>query len=296
MSDNPNEDMANLCDMHRGKLLIACPDRPGVVAAATGFLFREEANIVHADQHSTAEEPSTFFMRIEFEAENLESRLPALRAGFRPIAEPFSMRYSFTPDSQRKRIAVFVSKEDHCLLELLWHVRSGDIPAEVALVISNHPDLESAVRPFGIPFHHVPVSATTKVQAEAHQLDLCQGLDLIVLARYMQIVSAEFLRAWTDRVINIHHSFLPAFAGARPYHQAHERGVKLIGATAHYATAELDAGPIIEQDVQRVDHRADPQELRRLGRQVERAVLARAVKWHVEDRVIVHGNRTVVFA
>ncbi len=282
--------------MHRGKLLIACPDRPGVVAVTTGFLFREGANIVHADQHTTADTPSTFFMRVEFELAGLDSRLTALREAFSPIAEPFSMRFGFSPDSYRKRIAVFVSQEGHCLLELLWHIRSGDIPAETAMVISNHPDLEASVEPFGIPFHYIPVTPATKEEAEARQLELCAGLDAIILARYMQILSADFLRLWSERVINIHHSFLPAFAGARPYHQAHERGVKLIGATAHYATAELDAGPIIEQDVQRVDHRADPQELRRLGRQVERAVLARAVKWHVEDRVIVHGNRTVVFA
>jgi formyltetrahydrofolate deformylase len=278
----------------RGRLIIACPDRPGVVAAATGFLFNSGANIIHADQHSTVGPSPSFFMRVEFESQ--EHKPEELATAFSEIAARFSMRFAFTPESRRKRLAVFVSKEDHCLLELLWHVRAGDIPADVALVIANHPDLEEAVAPFRIPFHYVPVSSESKSEAEAKELALCHGLDALVLAKYMQVLSASFLEQWKDRVVNIHHSFLPAFAGARPYHQAHERGVKLIGATAHYVTSDLDAGPIIEQDVQRVDHRASPQELRRLGRQVERAVLARAVKWHVEDRVIVHGNRTVVFA
>lgn len=263
------------------------------MAAVTGFLFEQGANIVHADQHSTSDRPSTFFMRIEYDLDRADE---AIAGAFEPIAERFAMTFSFTPESHRKRLAIFVSKEDHCLLELMWHLRAGDIPADLSLVIGNHPDLRSAVEPFGVPFHHVPVSADTKPEAEGRQSELCRGLDCIVLAKYMQILSPGFLVGWPNRVINIHHSFLPAFIGARPYHQAHERGVKLIGATAHYATPELDAGPIIEQDVQRVDHRADPQELRRLGRLVERAVLVRAVKWHVEDRVIVHGNRTVVFA
>jgi formyltetrahydrofolate deformylase len=273
--------------------VIACPDRPGVVAAVTGFLFEQGANIVHADQHSTSDSPSTFFMRIEFELDSFDDGISQI---FAPVAHRFAMEFSFIPESRRKRLAIFVSKEDHCLLELMWHLRAGDIPADLAMVIGNHPDLREAVEPFGIPFHHVVVTSGNKTEAERAQLELCKNVDCIVLAKYMQILSARFLSGWTNRVINIHHSFLPAFMGARPYHQAHERGVKLIGATAHYATPDLDSGPIIEQDVQRVDHRADPQELRRLGRLVERAVLVRAVKWHVEDRVIVHGNRTVVFA
>ena len=196
------------------------------------------------------------------------------------------------------RIGIFVSNEDHCLLELLWQRRAGDLHADIALVVGNHPRMEEVVRPWGIPFHHVPVTPSTKRTAEAHQLALLDecGVDLVVLARYMQVLSPAFVAQWQHRIINIHHSFLPAFVGAKPYAQAHARGVKLIGATAHYVTEELDAGPIIEQDVRRVDHRHDVADLRRIGRQIERAVLARAVVWHVEDRILVHGDKTVVFA
>jgi formyltetrahydrofolate deformylase len=269
------------------RLIVSCPDRPGIVAAVSTFLADCGANMVHADQHTT-HDGNRFFMRIELEGgEGFEA--------FTGIAQDLQMTYRFVEASVPKRLAIFVSKEDHCLQELLWHIRAGDIPAEIAVVIGNHAEVADVVVPFGVPFHHVPVTAHTKLQAEAEQLRLCEGVDTVVLARYMQIVSPRFLEVWRDRVINIHHSFLPAFVGARPYHQAFERGVKLIGATAHYVTEELDAGPIIEQDVTRVDHRADAAELKRLGRQVERGVLARAVKWHVEDRVIVYGNRTVVF-
>jgi len=278
-------------DSSGGRLVISCPDRPGIVAAVSDFLFRSGANIVHSDQHSTHIEPRMFFLRIEFEGVNPRE----LEAAFAPISARFSMSARFVADRPLKRLAIFVSKEDHCLQELLWQIKSGDIPAEVALVISNHEVLRADAETFGIPFHHVPVTAATKAEAEARQLALVEGVDLVILAKYMQILSPEFLRTWERRVINIHHSFLPAFVGARPYHQAYERGVKLIGATAHYVTSDLDAGPIIEQDVHRVDHRAEISELRRLGRQVERSALAKAVKWHVEDRVLVDGNRTVVF-
>jgi formyltetrahydrofolate deformylase len=269
------------------RLIISCPDRPGIVAAVSTYLANHGANMVHADQHTT-HDGNRFFMRIE--VEEGDDFLD-----FGGLAKDFQMDYRFVEATYQKKLAIFVSKEDHCLMELLWHVRAGDIPAEIGVVIGNHPELARVLDPFGIPFHHVPVSAQTKEEAESKQLDLCQGSDVIILARYMQIVSPGFLSIWKDRVINIHHSFLPAFVGAKPYHQAFDRGVKLIGATAHYVTEELDAGPIIEQDVARVDHRADANELKRLGRQVERSVLARAVKWHAEDRVLVHGNRTVVF-
>lgn len=285
------------------RLLVSCPDRPGIVAAVSGFLAEHGANIVHADQHTTHAD-RRFFLRVEFDSDSeplslLGERgrgegLSALEEAFAPIADTFAMDARFIDPSKRKRIAVFVSKEDHCLLELLLHQRAGDLEAEIALVLGNHPELAAVVEPYGVPFHHVPM--TDKQEGERRQMELVEGLDLIVLAKYMQIVTPTLLAEWAGRIVNIHHSFLPAFVGARPYHQAHQRGVKLIGATAHYVTEELDAGPIIEQDVRRVDHRADPQELRRLGRQVERAVLARAVEWHCEDRVMVHDGRTVVFA
>lgn len=269
------------------RLLVSCPDQPGIVAAVSGFLADQEANIVHADQHTTHAD-RRFFLRVEFDGPS------GLEAALAPVADRFGMDVRFVKPESRKRIAIFVSKEDHCLLELLLHQRAGDLEAEIALVVGNHPDLATVVEPYGVPFHHVPMD--DRDAGELRQLELTEGLDLIVLAKYMQIVTPLLLGPWAGRIINIHHSFLPAFVGARPYHQAHQRGVKLIGATAHYVTQELDAGPIIEQDVRRVDHRADPVELRRLGRQVERAVLARAVEWHCEDRVMVHDGRTVVFS
>lgn len=282
---------------NRGRLLISCPDRPGIVAGASQFLFERGANIVHSDQHSTDPFGGLFFMRIEFELEGLMERAGALEREFAPIANRFGMDWRLALAGKRKRLAVFVSKEDHCLQELLWQQRAGDLPAEIAMVISNHPHLAAVTAPFDIPFHHVPISLQTKPEAEAKQLALIEGeVDAVILARYMQIVSPAFIANWQNRIINIHHSFLPAFVGAKPYAQAYERGVKLIGATAHYVTADLDAGPIIEQDVQRVDHRLDVEDLKRIGRQIERTVLARAVTWHVEDRILVYGNKTVVFA
>ncbi len=275
-----------------GRLVVSCPDRPGIVAAVSDFLFRQGANIVHSDQHSTHDAPEQFFMRVEFQGPSADS----LVEPFRELANRFEMQARFVPSDRHKRLAVFVSKEDHCLQELLWQVRSGDLQAEISMVVGNHRDLELSATAFGVPFFHVPVTPDTKADAEARHLELVANqVDVIVLARYMQILSPSFLAIWGGKVINIHHSFLPAFAGARPYHQAYDRGVKIIGATAHYVTAELDAGPIIEQDVHRVDHGSDPSDLRRIGRQTERAVLARAVRWHVEDRVLIRGNRTVVF-
>ena len=281
---------------NRGRLLVSCPDRPGIVAAVSQFLFERGANIVHSDQHSTDPSGGRFFLRVEFELPDLADHAAAVRRGFGPIADRYGMRWRLALAGQPKRVAVLVSTEDHCLLELLWQRRAGDLRAEIALVIGNHAALAPTVAPWGIPFHHVPVGPDTKTEAEARQLALLEGaVDLVVLARYMQILSPAFVERWRHRVINIHHSFLPAFVGAKPYTQAHQRGVKLIGATAHYVTPELDAGPIIEQDVQRVDHRHGIEDLRRIGRQIERTVLARAVAWHVEDRVLVHGNKTVVF-
>jgi len=284
----------------RGRLLVVCPDQPGIIAATSRFLFDRGANIVHSDQHSTDPRGGgEFFLRVEFDLQGLPERLPEIDAAFSTeVAAPRAMRYRFALAAQPQRLGVFVSREEHCLLELLWQQRAGDLGAEIALVISNHRDVAPLVEPFGIPFHHVPVTKDNKADAEAQQLALLAGahVDTVVLARYMQVVSAAFISRWENRIINIHHSFLPAFVGAKPYAQAHARGVKLIGATAHYVTEELDAGPIIDQDVQRVDHRHGVDDLKRLGRQVERTVLARAVSWHAQDRVLVYGNKTVVFS
>ena len=282
----------------RGRLLVSCPDRPGIIAAVSQFLFERGANIVHSDQHSTDPSGGRFFLRVEFERADLAKIAPELMREFAPIAERFAMEWRIALAAQRKRLAVLVSREDHCLQELLWQQRAGDLQAEIALVIGNHAALAPIVAPWGVPFHHIPVTPDTKPEAEARQTALLEeaDVDAVVLARYMQIVSPEFIARRRDRIINIHHSFLPAFVGAKPYDQAHERGVKIIGATAHYVTEALDAGPIIEQDVQRVDHRHTVEDLRRIGRQIERTVLARAVAWHVEDRVLVWGNKTVVFA
>jgi formyltetrahydrofolate deformylase len=280
-----------------GHLLISCPDRSGIVAAVSRFLFEEGANIVHSDQHSTDPTGGTFFMRVEFQLPNLEGRAPALERNFAAIAEQFGMEWQLALAGRAKRLAIFVSKTDHALFELLWRRRAGDLRADIVMVVSNHPDLEETVTSWGIPFHYIPVDRNRKKEAEERQIQLLAGkVDTVVLARYMQIISAEFISHYPSRIINIHHSFLPAFVGADPYARAYERGVKLIGATAHYVTETLDAGPIIEQDVERVDHRHNIEELRRIGRYMERVVLARAVSWHVEDRVLVHGAKTIVFA
>ncbi|HET7508679.1 MAG TPA: formyltetrahydrofolate deformylase [Solirubrobacterales bacterium] len=275
------------------RLLLACPDRPGLIARVSGFLAEAGLNIVDVDQHSSAE--GRFFMRMVFdhvpdgEREGLE-----LRFG-REIGEPFEMDYEFHDAAQTKRAAIMVSREDHCLSDLLWRWRNGDLGGELAGVVSNHPDHRDQVEAVGLPFHHVPVEPAAKTEAERQILDLLEGIDLLVLARYMQVLSEDFLRGLGAPAINIHHSFLPAFVGADPYHRAYERGVKLIGATAHYVTAELDAGPIIAQDVTRVDHRDEVADMIRLGRDVERLVLARAVVAHLDDRVLLDGDRTIVF-
>jgi formyltetrahydrofolate deformylase len=281
-----------------GRLVITCPDRPGIVAAISRLLFDQGANIVHADQHSTAQGAGQFYMRVEFRLPDLETRGAALEAALRPVAGAFGMEWRLGYAARPKRLAIFVSRAEHALLELLWAQRAGDLRAELALVISNHPTHRETVNRAGIPYFHVPVEPERKAQAEEHQLRLLEDhrVDAVVLARYMQVLSPSFLKQYPARIINIHHSFLPAFVGANPYAAAHERGVKLIGATAHYVSEELDAGPIIEQDVQRVDHRHSADDLRRMGRYIERVVLARAVSWHVDDRVLLDGNKTIVFA
>ena len=277
------------------RLLISCPDKPGIVAAVSRFLFEAGANIVRSDQYSADPLSGTFFLRMEFTLAEADRDGLAERFGL-AVAERFGMTWRLWDSAKRKRVAVLVSRYDHCLQDLLWRWRRGDLDAEIVLVASNWDDLRSEVEGVGLPFHHVPVPKDGKPAAEAKLLELLEGTcDLVVLARDMQILSSDFLDAVGVPVINIHHSFLPAFAGAGPYEKAKERGVKLIGATAHYVTAELDAGPIIEQDVVRVTHMHGVEQLTRLGAEVERTVFSRAVQWHCEDRVLRHGNSTVVF-
>ncbi|WP_110112262.1 formyltetrahydrofolate deformylase [Bacillus sp. CGMCC 1.16541] len=282
---------------NRGRLLVSCPDQPGIVAAVSNFLYEKGANIVESSQYSTNPEGGTFFIRFEFECENLREKENMLEQEFMSIAERFSMDWTFTYAYKVKKTAIFVSKELHCLLELLWEWQSGDFTTDIALVISNHEDARDIVESMGIPFHYIPASKEVRKEVEAQQLQLLKeyNIDLIVLARYMQILTPDFVNAHPNRIINIHHSFLPAFIGARPYERAYKRGVKLIGATSHYVTDDLDEGPIIEQDIERVNHRDSADDLKKIGRLIERTVLARAVKWHLEDRVIVHDNRTIVF-
>jgi len=281
---------------NRARLLISCPDQPGIVAAVSQFLYQQGANIVQSDQYSTDPEGGRFFMRIAFDIPDLASKEEVLRRAFEPVAARFDMEWQISFAYKIKRMAIFVSKQEHCLLELLWQLQAGDLIAEVPLVISNHPDHRELVESYGIPFYHIPVTKETKQEAEAEQLKLLEGkADLIVLARYMQILSPDFVAHYPNRIINIHHSFLPAFVGSKPYERAYDRGVKLIGATSHYVTNDLDEGPIIEQDVARVNHRYNVQDLKRIGRHIERVVLARAVKWHLEDRIIPYNNKTVVF-
>ena len=279
-----------------GRLVVSCPDRPGIVAVLSGLMAELGANITDSQQHSSDPSGGTFTLRLEFFLAGLPSRRAEIEQRLAALAGEWQMAWRLTEASHRPTVAVFVSRTDHVLQELIYRVRAGDLRADIVAVLSNHPDLEPVARAAGIPFHHVPVTPETKVAAEAAALELIGDVDLVVLARYMQILSPEFCARFPDRLINIHHSFLPAFVGANPYQAAHDRGVKLIGATAHYVTAELDAGPIIEQEVARVDHRATVEDMRRVGRYVERQVLAQAVTWHVEDRVIVDGEKTIVFA
>ena len=277
------------------RLLISCPDRPGIVARVSRFLYEAGANIVRSDQYSTDPEGGTFFLRMEFALAQDKREGLAERFGLR-VAEPLGMTWRLWDAARPKRISVMVSRYDHCLLDLLWRWRRGQLDAQIVMVISNHPDLREDAGLFDVPYHHVPVEKDHKAEAEARQLDLLDGrCELVVLARYMQILSPEFLDRVGVPVINIHHSFLPAFAGANPYARAKERGVKLVGATSHYVTEELDAGPIIEQDVMRVSHRDDADALAHLGADVERLVLGRAGQAHPQDRVLRHGATRVVF-
>lgn len=272
-------------------------DQPGLVARVAGWIFENGGNILHADQHRDME-AGVFFQRVEWVPANTAPG-PLARAAeeFERFANSLRMQSRVLSSAQRKRIALFVSKADHCFHDLVLRWKAGDLAADIVAVVSNHPDLAKAAEGYGIPFHWVTITAATKAEAEMRQLEILRthGVELVVLARYMQVLSPEFLDQFGNPVINIHHSFLPAFAGGRPYHQAHLRGVKLIGATAHYATRDLDEGPIIHQDVVRVTHRHDVDDLVRLGRDLERLVLAQAVRWHLAGRVLAYGNKTVVF-
>jgi formyltetrahydrofolate deformylase len=279
-----------------GILLVSCADRPGIVAAVASFVASHGGNVIDLQQH-TDHTDAAFFQRVEFELDLFDLPRSEIAAAFEPVAEQYSMRWSLRFSDERNRVAVLASREPHCLQDLLTRWRTGELPIDLAAVVSNHPDHTALAEWFGVPYHHLPIVGDDKTKQEAAVREVLAGhrVDLVVLARYMQVLSPAFCAQWPERIINIHHSFLPAFQGARPYHQAHERGVKLVGVTAHYATAELDDGPIIDQDVIRVSHRDDVDDLRRKGRDLEVTVLARAVRAHANHRVLVYGNRTVVF-
>jgi formyltetrahydrofolate deformylase len=278
-------------------VLLSCPDQRGVVASVTTLLFERGANIEESQQFDDVR-TDQFFMRIRFSVEPGGAVLEQWREWFLPVAERYAMEWSIRDASVPYRAVVMVSKFGHCLNDLLFRWRSGGLNVDLRAVVSNHPDLEPLARSYGIPYHHVPVTAATKREAEDAVRAIVEHheADLVVLARYMQILSDDLARDFSGRAINIHHSFLPSFKGAKPYHQAFERGVKLVGASAHYVTADLDEGPIIEQDVVRVDHRMTPDDLVRAGEEVESRVLARAVRWHCESRILRNGDRTVVFS
>jgi formyltetrahydrofolate deformylase len=277
-------------------LLINCPDRKGLVAAIADFLYRHNANILHADQHQDAEN-NLFLMRVEWDLNGFAISPDNFAEHFAAIAERFEMHWQLKVSQKRPRMAIMVSQYDHCLADLLHRHQSGELACDIPLIISNHRDTQRLAEFYGIPFHYVPVTKETKAEAEARQFALFDeyAIDLIVLARYMQILSPEFVKRYPERIINIHHSFLPAFIGARPYHRAFERGVKLIGATSHYVTEVLDEGPIIEQDIDRISHRDQVEDLIQKGRDLERIVLSRAVRWHIENRILLYANKTVIF-
>lgn len=261
------------------------------------FLFKYQANIIESSQYSSDPEEGTFFIRIEFYSENLQQKSPLMEQEFIQIANEYEMNYQFYYLNRRQRSAIFVSKELHCLLELLWEWQNGDLETDIVAVISNHEDARPIVESYGIPFYYLPANKDIRQEVEAKQITLMEQyqVDLLILARYMQILTPDFVNYFENRIINIHHSFLPAFIGANPYDRAYKRGVKLIGATSHYVTNDLDEGPIIEQDVERVDHRDDVATLKKIGRKIERRVLTKAVKWHLQNRIIVVNNKTIVF-
>ncbi len=282
--------------MSSGILLLDCADRRGIVATIADFLYAHGANILHADQHQD-NEAAMFFMRIEWSLDGFDLGEAAFREQFDAIAQKFQMRWRLAWPVQRPRIAIFVSRYLHCLLDLLHRHQIGELAGEIALIVSNHQDAEPLASFYKIPLHCLPITSANKMEVEDRQIDLLQqhNIDLIILARYMQILSPQFVELYPRKIINVHHSFLPAFTGAKPYHAAFERGVKLIGATSHYVTEDLDEGPIIDQDVTRVSHRDQVADLVQKGRDLERIVLSRAVRWHLNHRILFYGNKTVVF-
>jgi formyltetrahydrofolate deformylase len=277
-------------------VLIDCPDCPGIVASVAQFLYSHGANILHADQHQD-NEAGRFFMRIEWSLKRFDLNQSEFREQFSCIAQKFNMTWRLAWPGPRPRIAIFVSRYQHCLVDLLHRNQIGEMAGDIAMVISNHPEPGPLASFYGIPFHVFPVTAEDKPEIERQEIELLERhqISLIVLARYMQVLSSQFVARFPEKIVNVHHSFLPAFAGAKPYHAAFERGVKLIGATSHYVTQDLDEGPIIEQDVARVSHRDELQDLVEKGRDLERVVLSRAVRWHLEHRILFYGNKTVIF-
>lgn len=277
-------------------LLITCPDAKGIVAAIADFLHQHNANILHADQHQDAEN-NLFLMRVEWDLASFNLDEASFNQAFAVIADKFSMQWQLKLSQHKARVAIMVSQYDHCLADLLHRHKSGELACEIPLVISNHRDTEKLVQFYGVDFHYIAVTKDNKAEAEAAQFKLFDeyNIDLIVLARYMQILSPDFVSRYPQRIINIHHSFLPAFIGARPYHRAFERGVKLIGATGHYVTEVLDEGPIIEQGIERISHRDQVEDLIQKGRDLERVVLSKAVRWHIENRILLYANKTVIF-
>ena len=281
---------------HSATLLICCPDRKGLVATIANFLLSYNANILHADQHQDAD-AGLFLMRVEWALDGFTLPIADFAAAFEPIARENRMEWKMALSENKPKIAIFVSKYEHCLIDLLHRWRIGELHCEIPLIISNQEDCRRIAEFNGIPYHVVPVTRQNKVELEQQQFALLEqhGVDLIILARYMQVLSEEFVQRYPNRVINIHHSFLPAFDGAKPYHRAHARGVKLIGATSHYVTEQLDEGPIIEQEVTRISHRDDVDDLIQKGRDLERMVLSRAVRWHLDNRILSYNNKTVIF-
>ncbi len=279
-------------------LLISCPDQPGIVAAVSRFIFEHQGNIIHSDQHSTDRHGGLFFMRISFAEDSFTLNEADLKPVFHHIAETFGMHWSVHYSRKRKRAALFVSKLDHCLIDILWRWKSGELPIDIACIISNHQNLQHIAQMYALPYYYFPIRREYRQEDQQRILKFLTSegqIDILILARYMQILEPFFVRAYPHRIINIHHSFLPAFVGSNPYERAFERGVKIIGATAHYVTEELDEGPIIAQDIIHCSHRDTLEDLVRKGREVERKVLAEAVRLYIEDRILVYQNKTIVF-
>ncbi len=282
---------------HAATFLATCPDRPGIIAAIAQTLYQKGINIISSDQYSTDHKDGQFFIRMVFDLSDNQVDHQELEKDLAEVASKLNMLWRLTYSNQLKRMALLVSRYDHCLMDLLWRWQSGELAVKIPFVISNHPDLKERVEAFGINYHHIAITPEAKLEQEAKILAMLAAnkADFIVLARYMQILSTSFTQHYPNQIINIHHSFLPAFIGGNPFAMAHKRGVKMIGATAHYVTSDLDAGPIIAQDVTQISHRDHVEDLKRTSRDIERNVLARAVRWHIEDRIIVHGNRTIIF-